>query len=68
MHENYVLNVEWYVLHMNPQNQSIFEDEIRGFESDHIMSNLVKKLKSEKRSSNVHTLREFNPSTYEVVG
>jgi hypothetical protein len=48
MHENYVLNVEWYVLNMNPQNQSIFEDEIRGFESDHIMSNLVKKLKSEK--------------------
>jgi hypothetical protein len=56
-------NVEWYVLHMNPQNQSIFEDEIRGFESDHIMSNVVKILKSEKRTSNVHTLSEFNPST-----
>jgi hypothetical protein len=47
------------MVHMNPQNQSIFEDEIRGFESDHIMSNLVKKLKSEKRASNVHTLKRI---------
>jgi len=29
MYETYALNVEWYMLHMNPRNPSTLEDETR---------------------------------------